>query len=148
MPSSSAVSPALANPHVATLWRDLLDFLEAGALPHVPTVEDLTAQVSYFGNPLLFTVELGRIYLFLPLFSDADGTHEERRAAAAYLTANLPLPAEFEGLADYGDEPYGQTGLGVELPMPRRFSPRLMSDALDLAAEVIEGLTGLQGAAG
>jgi hypothetical protein len=129
------------------LLIELRSFLEEAEMivADGPTPEVLL--VDYYGNTVYLISGLGAIYLFLPLFDDADETPEGREEARRYLDEHLPIPPEFEGMARYQDRPLGRTGLMLELLMPRRFSAPLVADAMDLAAETIERLAALSSTA-
>lgn len=128
------------------LLTDLRAFLDEAELVTAAGPDGETLAVDYYGNTLYLSVRLGAIYLFLPLFDDAEAEQAERDAARAYLQARMPLPLEFDGMARYQDRPFGRTGLMMELLMPRRFSPALLADAMELAAETIERLAAAHGA--
>lgn len=127
------------------LLGDLQAFLNEAELVTANGPDSETLAVDYYGNTVYLSVRLGAIYLFLPLFDDGEAEQSERDAARAYLEARMPLPIEFDGMARYQDRPYGRTGLMLELLMPRRFSPALLADAMELAAETIGRLAAAHG---
>lgn len=136
---------AAPNDQINRLADELRAFLNEADLVTVDGPDRETLAVDYYGNTIYLSVRLGSIYLFLPLFDDAEAEQSERDAARAYLENRLPLPIEFDGMARYQDRPYRRTGLIMELLMPRRFSPALLADAMDLAAETIERLAAAHG---
>ena len=76
------------------------------------------------------------LLVFLPLL-EAALPEVEQSEGCRLLATRFPIPAEFDGLASYDDVEFGRGGLLAVLPMPRRFSPDLFADALELVAETI-----------
>lgn len=140
------LNEAVTPDEISRLAGELRAFLNEADLVTVDGPDAESLAVDYYGNTVFLSVRLGAIYLFLPLFDDAEAEQAERDAARAYLEARMPLPIEFDGMARYQDRPYGRTGLMIELLMPRRFSPALLADAMELAAETIERLAAAHGA--
>lgn len=119
-------------------------FLGEAGLPYAADGESLSVELRP-GTSLYLRITGGAVYLYLPLLDDEKASEDERAEGAALLADRFPLPIEFAGMAAYEANEGQATGLLVEAIMPRRFSPELFADCMDLAWETLGQVDRLAG---
>lgn len=119
-------------------------FLTEAGLPFAAESEMISAELRT-GTSLYLRVAEGSVYLYLPLLDDEKASDDERAEGAALLAERVPIPIEFAGMAAYEAAEGQATGLLIEALMPRRFSPELVADCMDLAWETLERVDRLAG---
>jgi hypothetical protein len=119
-------------------------FLTEAGLPHAADAENISVELRP-GTSLYLRIAPGAVYLYLPLLDDEKASETERAEGAALLAERVPTPIEFAGMAAYEAAEGQATGLLIEALMPRRFSPELFADCMDLAWETLGRVDRLAG---